>query len=613
MQTFNAKKEQIAHSTQGYRRIREDIGFPFSSDIGVMLTDWYQISMTYGYWKAGKHLKKAVFDLYFRKCPFKGAFTVLAGTSDAVRFLNSFTFTDADIEFIKSQLPNAETGFFDYLRSLNCSEVKLYGIPDGTIVFPNYPCLRLEGPLAVVQLLETPLLNIMNFASLIATNTARMRLAIGLNAPCKILEFGTRRAQGPDGAMSASRYSYLGGADGTANVRAGQIHDIPVVGTHAHAFITAFKSMEELSSNNPAECKLKNGTGDDLIREVFEVKSKWSKSLSQQNVGELAAFTSYALSYPDGCLCLIDTYDSLKSGVRNFVCVAAALWKMGHKARGIRLDSGDLAYLSKACRQIFVEAEKELGLWEGFAKDMNIVASNDINEAVLISLNEEGHEINTFGIGTNLVTCQAQPALGMVFKLAELDGVPTMKLSQEISKTSTPARKDVYRLYNSNNEPILDLIQAADLETYEYTRMSPLRGAATPTSNPCLVGTPPPTTSLVAHGVRTPNPPPAIGGRLFCRSLTDEHKRCYVTPSRVVKLLRLLWDGGRDIEEDVNTLQPPRTLKEGREYVLQQLNNLRGDHLRSLNPTPYKVAATGEFFDFFHEMWQKTAPIADLS
>lgn len=603
MEKKNSISERICQASSSFRRLRDDIGLPFSSDSGVMLTDWYQISMTYAYWKAGKHQKRAVFDLYFRKCPFKGAFTILAGTSDAVRFLNSFTFTEDDVSFIKSQLPNAEDEFFDYLRSMNCSEVKLYGIVDGTIVFPNYPCLRLEGPLAVVQLLETPLLNIMNFASLIATNTARMRLAIGLNSKCKILEFGTRRAQGPDGAMSASRYSYLGGADGTANVRAGQLHDIPVVGTHAHAFITSFSGLKDMR----LDLTLPNGrSAREFIDAALELKSTSSLATLQQNEGELAAFLTYALSFPEGCLCLIDTYDSLKSGARNFIFVAAALYRMGFKAKGIRLDSGDLAYLSKECRTLFRAAEKELGLWEGFADDMNIVASNDINEAVLISLNEEGHEINTFGIGTNLVTCQAQPALGMVFKLAELDGIPTMKLSQEISKTSTPARKDVFRLFNSNGEAILDLVQAADRETYAYIKENAdlNERARTPDSASRAFRMP---------QKRTATSAPSCGERIFCRSLNDEHKRCYVTPTKVIRLLKLLWDGGKEIADEEDTFPQPVNLKEARTNVLKQLRMLRPDHLRSLNPTPYKVAATSDFFDFFHEMWQRTAPIADLA
>jgi nicotinate phosphoribosyltransferase len=245
-------------------------------------------------------------------------------------------------------------------------------------------------------LLETTLLNLVNYPSLVATNAARMRLAAGPNK--SLLEFGLRRAQGPDGALSASKYAYIGGFDGTSNVLAGKLFGIEVKGTHAHAYVMSYTNISQLRKTT-----IPSKTDPNIEIEFVSLVLKYRVDLNFElttNEGELAAFASYAQAFPDGFLALVDTYDTIKSGVPNFICVALALRQLGYQAKGVRLDSGDLAYLSRQTRQKFRDVDALLGL--NFLTLMNIVASNDINEGVLLSLNREGHEIDTFGIGTHL-------------------------------------------------------------------------------------------------------------------------------------------------------------------------------------------------------------------
>mmetsp|Transcript_1761 Transcript_1761/g.2019 ORF Transcript_1761/g.2019 Transcript_1761/m.2019 type:complete len:366 (-) Transcript_1761:1907-3004(-) len=358
--------------------------------VTALLTDFYQVSMAYAYWKHGRHNEPCVFDMFFRKNPFGGSFTVFAGLSTVLDYVSNFCFTDSDIEFLKTRM-NAEEGFFQYLRELNCDSVTIYGVKEGSVVFPKVPILRVEGPLGICQLLETTLLNLTNFASLITTNAARMRLAAG---PDKLLlEFGLRRAQGPDGAMTASKCAVLGGFNGSSNCQAGKVFDIPISGTHAHSFVCSFRGIDDLKS--------KELDGVDFWALVG--KKRISLGWTNTNEGELAAFVAYAIAYPEGFLALVDTYDTLESGVPNFICVSLALLDLGYKPKGIRLDSGDLAYLSKEARKMFQDVNARIKLDFDFSNCM-IVASNDINEKVLVSLAEQGHEIDAFGIGTNLVS-----------------------------------------------------------------------------------------------------------------------------------------------------------------------------------------------------------------
>ena len=290
------------------------------------------------------------------------------------------------------------------------------------MVFPRIPLIRVEGPILKTQLLETTLLTLVNYASLVATNAARFRAATAPNKT--LLEFGLRRAQGPDGGLSASRYCYLGGFHGTSNVLAGKLYGIPVKGTHAHAYVNSYESMDDLNQRDLADEK----TGE--LRPFADLCLKYLKELApvlkiipdETNKGELAAFVSYAIAFPTNFLALVDTYDVLKSGLPNFLAVARALHECNYKAEGLRLDSGDLAYLSLEVRAKFIATAELFQL--PYFKEFTIVASNDINEETLVSLEKQGHAIDSFGIGTHLVTCQKQPALGCVYKLVEVGDRP---------------------------------------------------------------------------------------------------------------------------------------------------------------------------------------------
>ena len=320
---------------------------------------------------------------------------------------------------------------------------------DGRLVFPREPLVRLEGPLPVLQLLETPILNLINFSSLVCTNGARMKWVA--NARC--IEFGLRRAQGPNGALTASKYSYLGGFDGTSNVLAGQKFGVPIVGTHAHSFVMSYETEKDLGDNRYLK-------GVDILAKALEYRTKlgWNDT----NMSELYAFVAYACAFPTKVVALVDSYSTLGSGVKNFIAVYLALHELGYQKQentfyGVRLDSGDLAKLAHESKLLY----KHAGDVTGFdLSHLKVFASNDINEPLLHKLNaiEGGHEIDVFGIGTNLVTCQAQPALGMVYKLVEINTVPKIKLSDEREKTTLPGEKQILRVYDSDRAPIFDLL-----------------------------------------------------------------------------------------------------------------------------------------------------------
>ncbi len=529
---------------------------PTNSMVSPMLTDMYQLSMTYAYWKQGRHNDHAVFDLFFRKNPFKGEFTVFAGLNEVLGLLSTFTFTAEDITFLKEKLmPSCEDEFFTYLASLDCSEMTIYAQKEGSIVFAKEPLLRIEGPLAVGQLLETVCLNLINYPSLVATNAARMRLAAG--ADYQLLEFGLRRAQGPDGGFSASKYAYLGGFNGTSNVLAAKLTDIECKGTHAHAFVMCYSSLTEIK-NRMLPLPSDGSAAIDFV-DLCLAKRKLL-GFESANDGELAAFIAYAQSFPKGFLALIDTFDTLQSGCRNFLAVGLALNDLGYKPIGIRLDSGDLAYLSKEVRRMFRAADALIGV--DLFSACTIVASNDINEQILLELERQGHEINAFGIGTHLVTCQAQPALGCVYKLVEINELPRIKLSQEVAKMTIPCKKCIYRLFSTTGTPILDIIQ------------------------------------------RDTEPVPQPGQRILCRHPFEEKTRAYVVPAKVESLLVKVWD-----KEMIGEV---KSLDETRVYLMEQVEKMRPDHLRPVNPTPYKVSVSAELYDFMHNLWMEEAPIAEL-
>ncbi len=525
---------------------------PTNSLVRALLTDMYEITMASAYFNSGRHDINAAFDLFFRKNPFDGEFTVFAGLNEVVNFVKNFRFTDEDIDFICDKVLKCDPAFRNWLKDIDTSRVKIYGLKEGSTCFPRLPVMRIEGPLGICQLLESALLNLISFPSLIATNAARMRLAAGRDKT--LVEFGLRRAQGPDGAVSASRYSYLGGFDGTSNVLAGKLFDIPVSGTQAHAYIQSFSGLDEIKELEFIDSE---GKRRDLIETVLRYRSKITNGNS--NEGELASFISYAAAFPDGFLALVDTYDTLNSGIPNFLCVALALQEFGYEPVGIRLDSGDLAHLSRRVREIFNNAEENYNVdFSG----LKIVASNEINESTLVSLERQGHEIDIFGIGTHLVTCQAQPSLGCVYKLVEVNDEPRIKLSQEATKVTIPGRKRCFRLVGREGYPLADVMLM-------------------PGENP-----------------------PEIGKRFLCCHPFEKVKRTFIMPSRVIPLHHLYWDGDR-------AEQLP-SLEESKKYAEEQLANTRTDHLRFTNPTPYKVSLSERLFNFMHELWSKEIPPGEL-
>ncbi|XP_035781203.1 nicotinate phosphoribosyltransferase-like isoform X2 [Anopheles albimanus] len=560
-------------STTMNRELSEDSAFAagrnswnrhyHNSVVQPLLTDLYQITMAYAYWKSGKIDDHAVFDLFFRTNPFQGEFTIFAGLEECLKFLDSFHYSETDIEYLKHALPQGiEEDFFEYLSQLTAKDVTLYAIEEGSVAFPRVPLIKVAGPLIIVQLLETTLLTLVNYASLMATNAARYRMVAGKHI--HLLEFGLRRAQGPDGGLSASKYSYIGGFDGTSNVLAGKLFNIPVKGTHAHAYITSFTGIDELKTRVLPHKE--DGTTRDLLELAIEHRAQLASvldvSTDESSEGELAAMVSFAIAFPDGFMALVDTYDVKRSGLLNFCAVALALNEQGFRAIGIRIDSGDLAYLSCLARETFERIAERFKLpW--FSK-LTIVASNDINEETILSLNEQGHKIDCFGIGTHLVTCQRQPALGCVYKMVEINGQPRIKLSQDVGKVTMPGNKNVFRLYGADGHALIDLLQRVDEN------------------------------------------PPEMGQKVLCRHPFQESKRAYVIPTQVEPLYRVYWTEGR-------VAQVLPSLEEVRERVQVSLKTLRQDHKRTLNPTPYKVAVSDNLYNFIHELWLQNAPIGELS
>ena len=471
---------------------------------------------------------------------------------EALRYLDSFSFSGEQIDYLRSVMSQPEPEFFAWLRSVDCSQIKVYAVREGSVVFPRMPLLRVEGPLAVVQLLETTLLNLVNYPSLVATNAARFRIAAGSEKV--LLEFGLRRAQGPDGGLSASRYSCIGGFNATSNVLAGKLFGIAVRGTHAHAFVSSFSGLEDLKDHTILDPQSKR---HDLAAAVHGYRK--DLNFTKTNEGELAAFIAYAQAFPKSFLALVDTYDTLKSGVPNFLCVALALDRIGYKPVGVRLDSGDLSYLSKETRRMFRWVSERCSV--DFAR-LTITASNEINEQTLLSLSQQGHDIDMFGIGTHLVTCEAQPSLGCVYKLVEVNGRPRIKLSEDVSKMTIPGRKEAYRLAGANGQPLLDLL------------------------------------------IRSGEEPPQPGKRVLCRHPFDETKRAHVTPDRVFPLHQRVWDG--------RLLGSFPTLEQVRADCLQQIASLRQDHVRPLNPTPYKVSVSSSLYDFTRALWSQEASIGEI-
>jgi nicotinate phosphoribosyltransferase len=376
----------------------------------ILLTDFYQLTMAYGYWKNQVHEREAAFHISFRKNPFQSGFSVFCGLADAIDYMRHFRFDEEELAYLgtfagNDGQPLFDEGFLGYLRDLRfvCD---IDAVPEGTLVFPQEPLLRVRGPILQGQLLETALLNIINFQTLIATKAARVCQAA---AGDPVLEFGLRRAQGIDGAMAASRAAHIGGCAATSNVLAGMRYGIPVRGTHAHSWVMAFDNEE-------------------------------------------AAFGAYAQTMPNNCVFLVDTYDTV-NGVRTAVRIGKRLREQGHEMVGIRLDSGDLAFLSIEARKILDEG--------GFPK-AQIVASNDLDEHIITSLKQQGARVGIWGVGTKLVTAYDQPAMGGVYKLAAIRDYAgqwryTLKLSEQADKISNPGIQQIRR-FRLNGEFIGDMI-----------------------------------------------------------------------------------------------------------------------------------------------------------
>ena len=376
----------------------------------ALLTDLYQISMSYGYWKNGLEKKESVFHLFFRRAPFRGGFTVAAGLEAVIDYLENFHFDKSDIDYLATlkDLNGEKTFPDDFLKYLSTMKFScdIDAMPEGTIAFPYEPLLRVKGPLIQCQILESVLLNLINFPTLIATKAARIRLAAKDDM---VLEFGLRRAQGMDGALTASRAAYIGGVDATSNVLAGKMYGIPVKGTHSHSWVMAF---------------------DD----------------------ELESFKKFAETMPYNSVFLVDTYNTLE-GVKKAIEVGKWLKEQGKPFVGIRLDSGDLTYLSIESRKMLDEA--------GFF-DTVIVASNELDETLISELKRQGAQINVWGIGTNLVTAKDQPALDGVYKLSALKNEGqkwryTLKLSEQMIKISNPGILQVKR-YQKDGIYMADLL-----------------------------------------------------------------------------------------------------------------------------------------------------------
>lgn len=373
-------------------------------------TDYYELTMAQGYYKSGLQEKVATFDYFFREHPFEGGHVVFAGLNELLETLENFRFQKNEIEYLEEQGLNRS--FIEFLKGFRFSGT-IYTVKEGEIIFPKEPVLRLTGNLIETQIVETLILNILNFQSLIATKASRLRYAAGNRT---ILDFGLRRSQGL-GGIHAARAAIIGGADGTSNVYAAERYGLSVGGTMAHSWIQSFAD-------------------------------------------ELTSFRTFAREFPEDCFLLVDTYDTLGSGLPNAITIARELEEKGHRLKGIRLDSGDLAYLAKKARKMLDEA--------GFGY-VKIAASNQLDEHIIASLLSQNAPIDIFGVGTRLVTGHESPALDGVYKLSEIDGQPTLKLSENVQKITLPGKKKVYRYFNSDGSFNGDAIMLDD-ET-ELNRM----------------------------------------------------------------------------------------------------------------------------------------------
>ena len=401
----------------------------------TLLTDFYELTMMQGYFKTGKN-PKVIFDAFYRRNPDEGGYAICCGLDQVIDYVKRLTFSDEDIDYLRST-GTFDEDFLEYLRNFHFSG-DIWAIPEGTVVFPREPLVKVIAPIMEAQLMETAILNIINHQSLIATKAARVCYAAQGGA---VMEFGLRRAQGPDAGTYGARAAVIGGCCGTSNVLTGQLFHVPVLGTHAHSWIMSFPD-------------------------------------------EFEAFKTYAELYPDNCTLLVDTYDTLRSGVPNAIRTFRYMKEKGVtlKKFGIRLDSGDLAYMSKRARKMLDDA--------GFP-EATITASSDLDEYLIQSLMAQRAAINSWGVGTNLITSKDTPAFGGVYKLAAIEDengslIPKIKLSDNTEKITNPGNKKIYRIYDrefhkiradliclddEEFDPAQDLILTDPKETWKKTKL----------------------------------------------------------------------------------------------------------------------------------------------
>jgi len=458
----------------------------------ALLTDLYELTMAAGYLEQGKASNTATFDLYYRHNPFKGGYGIAAGLEDAVRAVVDARFSEDDTLYLRSLKTSTGSQLFseEFLRYLSSYRFSgtIRAVPEGTIVFPNEPLVQVSGNLIECQMVETLLLCHVNFQTLVATKAARIWEAANHGT---IIEFGLRRAQGPDGALSACRAAYIGGADSTSNVLGSAMLQMPARGTHAHSWIQSFPS-------------------------------------------ELEAFQAYARSFPDDCILLVDTYDTLKSGVPNAIQVAKELERQGHRLSGIRIDSGDLAFLSQRSRQM---------LDHEALRYVKIAVSNELDEYVISEIIAQGGKVDIWGVGTNLVTASGDGgcALGGVYKMVEHNGKPKIKLSANPEKMTNPGLKRVFRFYNAD-----DLMDADALADHSE--------------------------NLTTEGVLIVDP-------------NNPLRRKKLNSQRRVELLNTVVKSGEIVYE----FPSPERIREHRR---EQLAHLHESHKRLHNPHEYKVGLT---------------------
>lgn len=466
-------------------------------------TDKYQLNMMYAYWKNNTHNRKVTFEAYFRKNPFKNGYTVFAGLERIVRYINQLSFTESDIEYLAKQEENYDTDFLNELRDFKFSG-NIYAVQEGEIVFPNEPLIRVEARVFEAQLIETALLNFMNYQTLIATKASRIKQ---VTKDDTALEFGSRRAQESTAAIWGARAAYIAGFDGTSNLLAGKLFDIPTKGTHAHSWVQNHDSEEE-------------------------------------------AFSSFIHALPHQAVLLVDTYDTLNSGIPNAIKIGEMLEKQGKKLIAIRLDSGDLARLSIEGRKLLDEAGME---------HVEIMASSDLDEEVIMHLKMQGAKITSWGVGTKLITGGNYPALGGVYKIVarESDGVlaPVIKLSEDAVKISTPGPKKVYRIINEDTNKSEGDYLAFD---YEVINDQPLK----------------------------------MFDPLF------PHKFKYVHNYKVLELMKPIFVNGRQVYE-------LPSMKEIRTYHQQQIGYIWEETLRLLNPQTYFVDLSQDVWDMKQSLIQK--------